>query len=259
MKRKCAAWIPRSAPSYFHSFIGFLAVFLQSDNTLLRTRHGPGWDTTTPRPRSVCNRFKGSGLADGLFLSNSLSLDLVVGIFLAHQCQRSHFPQKSPIVYQTLVPPSSAIRLEFVWSHGVFIWLTASGRFQHCTSLKLLPHCQPDGPRAETLPTIPSVHRSKAPPPMSRRPVGTLREHDGRGFGVVPKPLAANRPSSLRHCSPPFIMMRTSFAGCRLRSLFTCSVVLPGRRAQIHIPNDLATIIAAMTFSSQRRVNASSW
>ena len=144
-------------------------------------------------------------------------------------------------------------------SHGVFIWLTASIRFQHCTSLELLPHCQPDGPRAETLPTIPSVQRSKAPPPMSRRPVGTLREHDGRGFGVVPKPLAANRPSSLRHCSPPFIMMRTSFAGCRLRSLFTCSVVLPGRRAQIHIPNDLATIIAAMTFSSQRRVNASSW
>jgi len=143
--------------------------------------------------------------------------------------------------------------------HGVFIWLTASIRFQHCTSLKLLPHCQPDGPRAETLPTIPSIQRSKAPPPMSRRPVGTLREHDGRGFGVVPKPLAANRPSSLRHCSPPFIMMRTSFAGCRLRSLFTCSVVLPGRRAQIHIPNDLATIIAAMTFSSQRRVNASSW
>lgn len=144
-------------------------------------------------------------------------------------------------------------------THGVFIWLTASIRFQHCTSLKLLPHCQPDGPRAETLPTIPSIQRSKAPPPMSRRPVGTLREHDGRGFGVVPKPLAANRPSSLRHCSPPFIMMRTSFAGCRLRSLFTCSVVLPGRRAQIHIPNDLATIIAAMTFSSQRRVNASSW
>ena len=143
--------------------------------------------------------------------------------------------------------------------HGVFIWLTASIRFQHCTSLKLLPHCQPDGPKAETLPTIPSIQRSKAPPPMSRRPVGTLREHDGRGFGVVPKPLAANHPSSLRHCSPPFIMMRTSFAGCRLRSLFTCSVVLPGRRAQIHIPNDLATIIAAMTFSSQRRVNASSW
>ena len=144
-------------------------------------------------------------------------------------------------------------------AHGVFIWLTASIRFQHCTSLELLPHCQPDGPKAETLPTIPSVQRSKAPPPMSRRPVGTLREHDGRGFGVVPKPLAANHPSSLRHCSPPFIMMRTSFAGCRLRSLFTCSVVLPGRRAQIHIPNDLATIIAAMTFSSQRRVNASSW
>ena len=66
---------------------------------------------------------------------------------------------------------------------------------------------------------------SEPPPPMSRRPVGTLREHDGRGFGVVPKPLAANRPFSLRHCSPPFIMMRTSFAGCRLRSLFTCSVV----------------------------------
>ena len=143
--------------------------------------------------------------------------------------------------------------------HGVFIWLTASIRFQHCTSLKLLPHCQPDGPKAETLPTIPSIQRSKAPPPMSRRPVGTLRGHDGRGFGAVPKPLAANRPSSLRHCSPPFIMMRTSFAGCRFRSLFTCSVVLPGRRAQIHIPNDLATIIAAMTFSSQRRVNASSW
>ena len=35
-------------------------------------------------------------------------------------------------------------------THGVFIWLTASSRFQHCTSLKLLPHCQPDGPKAET-------------------------------------------------------------------------------------------------------------
>lgn len=149
--------------------------------------------------------------------------------------------------------------MHFFLGHGVFIWLTASIRFQHCTSLKLLPHCQPDGPRAETLPTIPSIQRSKAPPPMARRPVGTLREHDGRGFGVVPKPLAANHPSLLRQCSPPFIMMRTSFAGCRLRSLFTCSVVLPGRRAQIHIPNALATIIAAMTFSSQRRVNASSW
>ena len=29
-----------------------------------------------------------------------------------------------------------------------------------------------------------------------RRPVGTLREHDGRGFGVAPKPLAANRPET---------------------------------------------------------------
>ena len=28
--------------------------------------------------------------------------------------------------------------------------LTTSIRFQHCTSLKLLPHCQPDGPKAET-------------------------------------------------------------------------------------------------------------
>ena len=117
MKRKCAAWIPRSAPSYFHSFIGFLAVFLQSDNTLMRTRHGPGWDTTTPRPRSVCNRFKGSGLADGLFLSNSLSLDLVVGIFLAHQCQRSYFPQKIPNSLSnfsaTVKRHSSGVRLEF--------------------------------------------------------------------------------------------------------------------------------------------------
>ena len=163
------------------------------------------------------------------------------------------------ILYHIPLPVSCIKCEETPYFHGVFIWLTASIRFQHCTSLKLLPHCQPDGPRAETLPTIPSIQRSKVPPPMSRRPVGTLREHDGRGFGVVPKPLAANHPSSLRHCSPPFIMMRTSFAGCRLRSLFTCSVVLPGRRAQIHIPNDLATIIAAMTFSSQRRVNASSW
>ena len=178
---------------------------------------------------------------------------------LTECCIYTYFARLKRVVYHISVRFAIGKVKKSYAEHGVFIWLTASIRFQHCTSLKLLPHCQPDGPRAETLPTIPSIQRSKAPPPMSRRPVGTLREHDGRGFGVVPKPLAANRPSSLRHCSPPFIMMRTSFAGCRLRSLFTCSVVLPGRRAQIHIPNDLATIIAAMTFSSQRRVNASSW
>ena len=143
--------------------------------------------------------------------------------------------------------------------HGVFIWLSASTRFQPDTLLKLSPPCQPDGPGAGTLPTIPSIQRLRAPPPMARRPVGTLREHGGRDPGVMPRPLAANRPPALRHCSPPFIMIRTSFAGWRYRSFFTCSVVRSGCRAHIHIPNDRATIIAAMTFSSQRRVNASSW
>ena len=32
--------------------------------------------------------------------------------------------------------------------HGVFIWLTASIRFQRYTSLKTSPPCQPDGPEA---------------------------------------------------------------------------------------------------------------
>ena len=119
--------------------------------------------------------------------------------------------------------------------------------------------CQPDGPEAGTQPTIPSIQRPQAPPHMARRPVGTLREHGGRGPGVVPGPLAANRRSALCHCSPPFIMIRTSFAGWRFRSLLTCAVVIPGRLAQIHIPNDRATIIADMTFTSHRRVKASSW
>ena len=143
--------------------------------------------------------------------------------------------------------------------HGVFIWLFASTLFQPVASLKLSPPCQPDDPRAGTLPTIPSIQRLRAPPSMARRPVGTLREHDGRGTGAMPRPLAASWRRPLRHCSPPFIMIRRSLAGWRYRSFFTCSVVLSGCRAHIHIPNDLATIIAAIKFWSQRRVKASSW
>ena len=144
-------------------------------------------------------------------------------------------------------------------NHGVFIWLSASTRFQPDTLLKLSPPCQPDGPGAETQPTIPSIQRLRPHPHMARRPVGTLREHGGRGLGVMPRPLAANHPPALRHCSPPFSMIRTSFAGWRYRSFFTCAVVRSGYLAQIHIPNDRATIIAAMTFTSHRRVKASSW
>ena len=155
--------------------------------------------------------------------------------------------------------PTREVAQRAIRSHGVFIWLSASTRFQPDALLKLSPPCQPDGPGAGTLPAIPSIQRLRAPPPMARRPVGTLREHGGRGPGVMPRPLAANRPPALRHCSPPFIMIRTSFAGWRYRSFFTCSVVRSGCRAHVHIPNDRATIIAAMTFSSQRRVNASSW
>ena len=166
------------------------------------------------------------------------------------------YPFMMCIAYYRLSAPEWQYRHP---SHGVFIWLSASTRFQPDALLKLSPPCQPDGPGAGTLPTIPSIQRLRAPPPMARRPVGTLREHGGRGPGVVPRPLAANRPPALRHCSPPFIMIRTSFAGWRYRSFFTCSVVRSGCRAHIHIPNDRATIIAAMTFSSQRRVNASSW
>ena len=143
-------------------------------------------------------------------------------------------------------------------AHGVFIWLTASIRFQRCTSLKTSPPCQPDDPETGTPPTIPSIQRLQASPHMARRPVGTLREHCGRGHGVMPRPLAANRHSSLCHCRPPFIMIRTSFAGWRFRSLLTCAVVISGCRAHIHMPNDLATIIADITFRSHRRVNASS-
>ena len=160
--------------------------------------------------------------------------------------------------YQKFDPGTTVLSPDRLNHHGVFIWLFASDPFQPDTLLKLSPPCQPDGPGAGTLPTIPSIQRLRAPPPMARRPVGTLREHDGRGLGAMPRPLAANRPPALRHCSPPFIMIRTSFTGWRYRSFLTCSVVLSGCRAHIHIPNDRATIIAAMTFSSQRRVNASS-
>ena len=75
---------------------------------------------------------------------------------------------------------------------------------------------------------------------MARRPVGTLREHGRRGLGVMPRPLAANRHHALRHCKPPFVMIRTSFAGWSFRSSFTCPVVFSGFRAHIHMPNDLA-------------------
>ena len=164
-------------------------------------------------------------------------------------------------VYYTKAPAQQAIA-NFTKSaprHGVFIWLTASIRFQRCTSLKTSPPCQPDDPETGTPPTIPSIQRLQASPHMARRPVGTLREHCGRGHGVMPRPLAANRHSSLCHCRPPFIMIRTSFAGWRFRSLLTCAVVISGCRAHIHMPNDLATIIADITFRSHRRVNTSSW
>ena len=154
---------------------------------------------------------------------------------------------------------STGIAINRIHGHGVFIWLTASIRFQRYTSLKTSPPCQPDGPEAGTPPTIPSIQRLQAPPHMARRPVGTLREHGGRGHGVMPRPLAANRRHALRHCKPPFIMIRTSFAGWSFRSSFTCPVVFSGFRAHIHMPNDLATIIANITFRSHRRVKTSSW
>ena len=54
-------------------------------------------------------------------------------------------------------------------------------------------------------------------------------------------------------------MIRTSFAGWSFRSSFTCPVVFSGFRAHIHMPSDLATIIADMTFRSHLRVKTSSW
>ena len=113
--------------------------------------------------------------------------------------------------------------------------------------------------RSGAPPTTPSYQRLRAPPHMARRPVGTLREHGGRGLGVMPRPLAANRHHALCHCKPPFVMIRTSFAGWSFRSSFTCPVVFSGFRAHIHMPNDLATIIANITFRSHRRVKMSSW
>ena len=92
----------------------------------------------------------------------------------------------------------------FTEGHGVFIWLTASTRFQRCTSLKTSPPCQPDGPEQGTQPTIPSIQRPQTSPHMARRPVGTLREHGGRGLGAMPRPLAASHCSALCHCSPAF-------------------------------------------------------
>ena len=163
------------------------------------------------------------------------------------------------------MPPSRKRRYDTISrrrlqvAHGVFIWLCTSIRFQRCTSLKTSPPCQPDGPRAGTQPSIPSIQRFQAPPSMAQRPIGTLREHAGRGLGVMPRPLAASHHFTLCHCSPPFIMIRTSFAGWSFRSLLTCPVVFSGCRAHIHMPSDLATIIAAMTFTSHRRVKASSW
>ena len=71
---------------------------------------------------------------------------------------------------------------------------------------------------------------------------------------------AADRtnPMPLRDNRPPFNMMRTSFDGCSQRSRFTCSVVFSVRLAQIHIPNDRATIAADIRLSSHRRVRTSS-
>lgn len=77
--------------------------------------------------------------------------------------------------------------------HGVFIWLSASTCFQPDTLLKLSPPCQPDGPGAGTLPTIPSIQRLRAPPPMARRPVGTLREQRQRIFADLRKRLRRDR------------------------------------------------------------------
>ena len=191
------------------------------------------------------------------FTANSPSCETINGANAARSCTML---SDCLMLMPRIIPQSPpSCRLHASLHPMNFIWLTASARFQRCTSLKTSPPCQPDGPEQGTQPTIPSIQRPQTPPHMARRPVGTLREHGGRGLGAMPRPLAACHCSALCHCSPPFTMIRTSFAGWRFRSLLTCAVVFSGFRAHIHMPNDLATIIADITFRSHRRVNTSSW
>ena len=133
-----------------------------------------------------------------------------------------------------------AISLAIYVNHGVLIWLTASFLFQPDVLLKRpcpanlgvrgrvpCPHSRPASAREARLPwrEDPSGH----PASMAGRAPGHA-EAAGRRMA-----------RALRHCR------RTS------------ATVLSGCRAHIHIPNDRATIIAAITFTSHRRVKASSW
>ena len=143
-------------------------------------------------------------------------------------------------------------------NHGVLIWQTGSFRFQPDVSLKC--------------PCPASLRvRERMPCPQSR-PVSAreARLPWRGGHSGHPASMAGRAPGhaeaagrrmarALRHCRPPFVMTRNSFEGCRNRSRRTSATVMSGCRAQIHIPSDLATIIAAITFGSHRRVKASSW
>ena len=113
--------------------------------------------------------------------------------------------------------------------------------------------------------------RNRGPCPLSRLRVApiALRQWCGvllgrsasmtvRAFGAVPKPTGRRMMPTLRHCRPPFSMMRRSFEGCLNKSRCTASVDFSGCRAQTHMPSERATIIADMIVVSQRRVSLSS-
>ena len=131
--------------------------------------------------------------------------------------------------------------------HGVLIWQAASFRFQSEVSLRKT--CPASLGVRERMPCPQSRPASarEARIPWRGDPSGLSASMEGRAPGHAE---AAGRrmARSLRHCRPPFIMTRNSLEGCKYRSRRTSATVLSGCRAHIHIPNDRATIIAAITF-----------
>ena len=142
--------------------------------------------------------------------------------------------------------------------HGVSRWSSTSLLFRSTPSPKRFAPCQPASPGTEALPAFPSRRCPDHPPARREDPSGHFAGVTNRAVGARPKPFGRRNSPSLHHCSPPFIMMRSSFDGCLRRSSRTSPVVFSGLRAQTHIPSVRATIMAAMTFVSHRCVSASS-
>ena len=146
----------------------------------------------------------------------------------------------------------------WIFGHGVLIWQTVSFLLQPDVSLKKT--CLANLRVRERIPCPQSrpVSARETRLPWRGDPSGHPASMAGRATGHAE---AAGRrvARALRHSRPPFVMTRNSFEGCRARSRRTSATVLSGCRAHIHSPSDRATIIAAITFRSHRRVKASSW